>query len=148
MTGPEGYFCDISRTFLCGDRADSEQKEAYRVAYDFIQGVIELCRPGTEYAEIVEKAPAVAEAYHRQGYSCMIHGSGYDDEPPYIPFKFQRGALIPKGHIQENMVLSVEFYAGKVGGYSGVKLEEQILVTSKGPELMSRYPFETKLLGS
>ena len=146
MTGPEGYLCDISRTFMCGDRADQEQREAYRVAYDFIQGVIELCRPGVEYAEIVAKSPDVAEAYHRQGYSCMIHGSGYDDEPPYLPLKFQRGALIPRGHIQENMVLSVEFYAGKVGGYSGVKLEEQILVTARGPELMSKYPYEARLL--
>src|SRR5262245_51503772 len=46
MIGPEGYLCDISRTFLCGDRATPAQQEAYRVAHDFIQGTIELCTPG------------------------------------------------------------------------------------------------------
>jgi Xaa-Pro aminopeptidase len=146
MTGPEGYLCDISRTFLCGDRANAEQKEAYQVAYDFIQGVIELCRPGITYEEIVRQAPKVPDAYHQQGYSCMIHGSGYDDEPPYIPYQFQHGALIPRGAIRENMVLSVEFYAGKVGGMSGVKLEEQILITNSGAALMSHFPFESRLM--
>jgi Xaa-Pro dipeptidase len=146
MTGPEGYLCDISRTFLCGDRANAEQKEAYQVAYDFIQGVIELCKPGVTYEDLVRRAPKVPEEYHQQGYSCMIHGSGYDDEPPYIPYQFQQGALIPRGRIEENMVLSVEFYAGKVGGSSGVKLEEQILITKSGPELMSQYPFESRLM--
>src|SRR5438128_11215028 len=32
--GVEGYVIDVSRTFLCGDVATPEQKEAYRVAYD------------------------------------------------------------------------------------------------------------------
>ncbi|MGH2524707.1 MAG: M24 family metallopeptidase, partial [Anaerolineales bacterium] len=47
MIGPEGYVCDISRTFLCGDKATSVQKEAYQIAYDFVHQVIELCRVGT-----------------------------------------------------------------------------------------------------
>ena len=29
MMGPEGYVCDISRTFLCGDKPTPAQKEAY-----------------------------------------------------------------------------------------------------------------------
>ena len=55
--------------------------------------------------------------------------------------------LIPRGHIQPNMSLSVEFYAGKVGGRSGVKLEEQILITERGPELLAHYPWDEKFLG-
>jgi Xaa-Pro aminopeptidase len=148
MTGPEGYLCDISRTFLCGDKADAEQREAYRVAYDFIHGVIEQCRPGVTYAELCRGGPKIPEEYAPQAYSCMMHGSGFDDEPPYLPFVHQAdaGALVPRGALQENMVLSVEFYAGKVGGRSGVKLEEQILITARGAELLSRYPFEERLL--
>jgi Xaa-Pro aminopeptidase len=26
--GPEGYVCDVSRTFLCGEKATPAQKEA------------------------------------------------------------------------------------------------------------------------
>ncbi len=148
MAGPEGYLCDISRTFLCGDKADAEQREAYRIAYDFIQGTIPLCQPGVSYEEIVRKAPKVPEEYHAQGYSCMIHGSGYDDEPPYVPFVWVKGAVMPRGCVQPNTCLSIECYAGKVGGRSGVKLEEQVLVTDKGPELMAHYPWDERLLGS
>jgi Xaa-Pro aminopeptidase len=147
MGGIEGYLCDISRTFLCGDRADAEQREAYRVAYDFIQATIDLCRPGISYEELIRKAPAVPEAYHAQSYSCMIHGSGYDDEPPFLPYAWVKGAVVPRGEIRPNMSLSIEFYAGKVGGRSGVKLEEQILVTERGPELLAHYPWDERLLG-
>jgi len=45
------------------------------------------------------------------------------------------------------MVVSVEFYAGEVGGQDGVKLEDQIWITKDGPKLMSLYPYEEKLLG-
>ncbi len=146
MLGPEGYLCDISRTFICGDRANDEQREAYRVAYDFIQGTIELCRPGATYTDIVGKAPKYPDEYKAQAYSCMVHGTGGDDEPPFLPYPHERGALIPRGHLEAGMVLSVEFYAGKVGGRHGVKLEEQILITENGPELLSVYPFESRLL--
>lgn len=147
MIGPDGYLCDISRTFLCGDRANADQKEAYRVAYDFIQGLIEKCRVGASYRQLVEEAPKYPAEYATLGYSCMIHGSGTDDETPFLPFPHDLPkARVSEGHLQENMVLSVEFYAGKVGKRDGVKLEEQILITSAGPELLSRYPFEAKLL--
>lgn len=148
MIGPGGYLCDISRTFLCGDKPNADQIEAYRVAYDFVQGTIALCRPGTSYQEILEKAPKYPAEYEAQGYSCMIHGDGMDDEPPFFPFPHDLPkATPPEGHLVEGMVLSVEFYAGKTGKRDGVKLEEQIVITKTGPELLARYPFDERLLG-
>jgi hypothetical protein len=44
------------------------------------------------------------------------------------------------------MVLSVESYVGEKGGPEGVKLEEELLVTDTGAELISRFPFEEDLL--
>ena len=146
MIGPEGYLCDISRTFLCGDKANADQIEAFQIAHDFIQRTIDLCRLGTTYDEILEKVPRSRPEYVEQAYSCMIHGSGLDDEPPFFPYPEQNG-LRPRGHLEENMVLSVEYYAGKKGKRDGVKLEEQILVTKGGPRLLAHYPFEEKLSG-
>jgi Xaa-Pro aminopeptidase len=45
------------------------------------------------------------------------------------------------------MVLSIESYIGEVGGTEGVKLEEEVLVTETGVELISTFPFEEDLLG-
>jgi Xaa-Pro aminopeptidase len=146
MIGPEGYLCDISRTFLCGDQANADQLEAYRVAYDYIHQVMEMCVPGKSYTEIMERVPKIPEGYREQGYSCMIHGCGLDDEPPFLPFPGDDKVILPHGVLEENMVLSIEFYAGKIGKRDGVKLEEQVVLTKSGPQLLSGYPFEEKLL--
>jgi Xaa-Pro aminopeptidase len=146
MIGPEGYLCDVSRTFLCGDTASPSQKEAYRVAYDFIQETIELCTVGRRYADIAAKAPRYPEAYRAQRYRTILHGTGCDDEPPFIPYPDSTRNVMPEGELRENMVLSVEFYAGKVGEQDGVKLEEEIWITKNGPVAISLYPYEAKLL--
>jgi Xaa-Pro aminopeptidase len=39
----------------------------------------------------------------------------------------------------------VESYVGEAGGLEGVKLEEQVLVTDTGAEVLSTYPFEDRL---
>jgi Xaa-Pro aminopeptidase len=147
MIGPEGYACDISRTFLCGERPSPVQIEAYQVAHDFIQAAIELCQPGTAYADFVTQLPPVPEAYRAQQYSTVVHGIGTDDEPPFIPFPQGPWPIMPQGEFRENMVVSVEFYAGKVGEQDGVKLEDEIWITADGPVIISLYPYHDKLLG-
>lgn len=43
---------------------------------------------------------------------------------------------------KEGMCIAVEFYTGKKGGKDGVRLEEDILVTKDGYELLSLWPIE------
>ncbi len=146
MIGPEGYACDISRTFLCGDKATPVQKEAYTVAHDFIQQTVELIKPGVSYHDFLEKLPILPEAYRAQQYSTVVHGIGTDDEPPFIPFPGGLWTLMPEGEFVENMVVSVECYAGKVGEQDGVKLEDEVWITADGPTVISLYPYEAKLM--
>jgi hypothetical protein len=44
--------------------------------------------------------------------------------------------------LQAGMVLALETYAGHKGGKDGVRLEENILVTDDGYELLSRWPID------
>lgn len=147
MIGLEGYLCDISRTFLCGDRATPAQKEAYRVARDFVRDTIELCTPGRSYADLAAKVPRYPEAYRAQRYWMILHGSGCDDEPPFIPFADNNRDVMPEGELRENMVVSVEAYAGKLGAQDGVKLEDQVWITAQGPRVISMYPYDAELEG-
>ena len=147
MIGPEGYACDISRTFLCGDKATPAQKEAYKVAHDFVQGTIDLCRVGASYKDVAARIPSYPDAYDAQRYLVILHGIGTDDEPPFVPFPGGNHRLMPQGEFRENMVVSVEFYAGKVGEQDGVKLEDEVWITPDGPVVLSLYPYESKLLG-
>lgn len=146
MIGPEGYVCDISRTFLCGDRGTPVQKEAYRIAHDYIQETIALIGPGVSYHEFLSKLPLLPEDYREQQYTTVVHGIGTDDEPPFIPFPGGEWKIMPEGEFRENMVVSVECYAGRVGEQDGVKLEDEVLITPDGPVVISLYPYEAKLL--
>ncbi|WP_047864380.1 M24 family metallopeptidase [Rubrobacter aplysinae] len=146
MTGPEGYVCDVSRTFLCGDRATPAQKEAYRAAHDFTQEVAAKPRPGLAYADLLADLPEYPKAYDEQRYPFVLHGIGTDDEPPFVPFPGTPEAAELEGEFRENMVVSVEFYAGEVGGQDGVKLEDEVWISPDGPVILSLYPFEERLL--
>jgi Xaa-Pro aminopeptidase len=75
-----------------------------------------------------------------------VHGIGTDDEPPFIPFPGGAWTLMPEGEFRENMVVSVECYAGKVGEQDGVKLEDEMLIAAAEPVVISLYPYEAKLL--
>ncbi|MGH7322641.1 MAG: M24 family metallopeptidase [Candidatus Rokuibacteriota bacterium] len=147
--GYEGYVIDVSRTFLCGDTASPEQKEAYRVAYDCVTGMCDLVRPGMTFEEFAHKAPQLPEAYKPQRYGGMMHQAGLEDEGPGIPYPDDdRGPrrIMPQREIKENMVFCFECYAGKVGAPFGVKLEDQVLVTAGGARLLCTYPYDAKLL--
>ena len=45
------------------------------------------------------------------------------------------------------MIFCVESYVGAAGGSEGVKLEQQILVTDSGYELLSDIGFDDDLVG-
>ena len=44
------------------------------------------------------------------------------------------------------MVLCIESYMGPLGERDGVKLEQQVLVTEDGYELLTTFPYEESLL--
>ncbi|MDX1401179.1 MAG: Xaa-Pro peptidase family protein, partial [Kiloniellales bacterium] len=148
--GYEGYVIDISRTFLCGEEASEGQKEAYRIAYDCVNGMRELLKAGMTFAEFAHAAPKLPESYRNGRYTVMAHQAGLEDEGPGIPYPDddRKGGLpsFYNREIQENMVWCLECYAGQEGAPYGVKLEDQVLVTKDGAVPLSTYPFEKKLL--
>lgn len=146
MTGPEGYVCDVSRTFLCGESPTPDQREAYKTAYEFTRELASLLRPGLAYEDLMRSLPEYPKEYAEQRYPFVLHGVGTDDEPPFVPFPDAPEADGLEGEFEENMVVSVEFYAGKVGVQDGVKLEDEVWISADGPVMLSLYPYEQKLL--
>lgn len=150
MVGPMGYFADISRTYLCGDgKPNEEQLDAYHRAYDFIQQCLPLFKPGISFQELAEKVPDVPEEYRTNRYPLIAHGDGMSDEWPGIYFRYDasaRGGINYEGVLQENMVMSMEASFGREDGREQVKLEEQLIVTSDGPLLISQAPYDERLV--
>ena len=149
MIGPWGYCADISRTYFCGPGAPSdEQRRLYRLAHEQIGHNAGLLRAGLSFRELSEKGWAIPDEFVARRYSALAHGVGLCDEYPAISYLRdwdRKGSY--DGVIEENMTLCVESYIGAETGVEGVKLEEQVLVTAAGAEVLSTFPFEDELLG-
>jgi Xaa-Pro aminopeptidase len=142
MVGPFGYLADISRTIVCpGRKPNDEQKRLYQVAQSQVLYNLDLLRPGLTFREFSERCWPVPEAYGPNRYMMMIHGVGFVDEYPTIPYAQDFAECGFDGVFEENMVVSVESYIGEVGGAEGVKLEQQALITRNGAVAMSKAPF-------
>ena len=53
----------------------------------------------------------------------------------------------PDARIEADMTVCVESYVGAEGGSEGVKLEQQVLITPEGTQLISTFPLEDDLRG-
>ncbi len=139
--GIEGYFFCVSRTFLCGERPPTPaQRDAYRTAHDWLLALREMVRPGITCGELAAKAPRLPRKFMPQRYEVMIHSVGLEEESPSVAYPDDPQ---PNGDrvLRENMALVVELYCGEVGGRDGVKLGDQVLVTSKGVKVLVPYPY-------
>ena len=147
LIGPYGYCADISRSWVCGDNKPSdEQRRLYAHAVDQIEHNTALLKPGATFREVSEKAWRIPDEFQANRYGSLIHGVGLADEYPsfkhWVDFK-EKGY---DGNVEEGMTLCVESYIGCAGGREGVKLEEQVLITSDGVKTLSSYPLETDWL--
>ena len=147
MIGPLGYCADISRTFRAGPGAPTAaQRDLYKTAYEQLRHNIELLAPGLGFRELAEKAWPQPDIYAPNRYVVLAHGVGMCDEYPAIYHLQDWQAEGYDGTIEPNMVLCMESYVGAEGGSEGVKLEDQVLITENGHEVLSRFPFEEALL--
>lgn len=147
LIGCYGICVDISRTWMIGDfEPTPEQKSLYQLAHEHIMTNMELMRPGVGFEEITQKAHRLPEAFRAQRYGVIAHGVGLCDEYPSIRYPEDYAETGYDGQLVPGMVMCVEAYIGAVGGKEGVKLEDQVLITETGFELLTHYPFEQRLL--
>jgi Xaa-Pro dipeptidase len=143
-----GYFGDVARTVMCGKPSD-EQKRIYTAVYEALRAGIAEMRPGRTNKDAADALIRAADKYGLGGRFLSLfigHGVGIGaNEPPYI------GETLPGAPVYEfkpRMVFAVEplIWVEGVRGGGGVRLEEMVLVTDDGPHVMSRAPFEEKLI--
>jgi Xaa-Pro aminopeptidase len=146
LIGSYGYCCDISRTWLAGTkRPTNEQRTLYAMAEEQIAANLEMLRPGRSFRELSHSARSVPDDYLANRYSVLFHGVGLCDEYPAVPYPTDWERSGYDGVLESGMAVCVESYIGRHGGHEGVKLEEQVLITENGVELLSRYPRDARL---
>lgn len=147
VVGYHGYYSDFSRTFHAGpDRPTAHQRDLYKVAHEQVHHNKEILRPGLSFRDYADAAWDIPAKYHANRYYLSAHGCGMTGEYPYL---YHRGDFPDAGYdgeIRPGMTLCVESFIGEEHQGEGVKLEQQVLVTETGVELLSRFPFEEALL--
>jgi Xaa-Pro dipeptidase len=143
-----GYFGDVARTGICG-KPSRQQQEIFTAVYEGLRAGIAKMRPGCTNHDAAQAIIQTAEKYKlgNRFLSLFIgHGVGIGaNEPPYI------GETLPGAPVYEfqpGMVFAVEplVWVEGVRGGGGVRLEEMVLITEGDAHVMSRAPFEEKLL--
>ncbi|MCU0498614.1 MAG: aminopeptidase P family protein [Anaerolineae bacterium] len=135
----EHYPADITRTFCLGTPTPEMQK-IYDTVVAANQAAIAAIKPGVECGEVDQAARSVIEAagygeyfIHRTG-----HGLGLEvhELPQIAPGVEDR--LLP------GMVFTVEpgIY---IPGLGGVRIEDNVLVTGTGVEVLTNYPYNLRL---
>ncbi|MGB1504160.1 MAG: M24 family metallopeptidase [Acidimicrobiales bacterium] len=147
VVGCHGYYADYSRTFHAGPgMPSSEQRELYRIAYEQVHHNMGIIEPGLTFAQYSERAWDLPERFAAHRYYLSSHGVGMTGEYPYLYHAQDFAPFGYGGVIEPGMTLCVESFIGGPDTTEGVKLEQQILVTETGTELMSQYPFDEALL--
>ncbi|MYV05194.1 M24 family metallopeptidase [Furfurilactobacillus milii] len=137
----DDYTSDITRTFALG-QPDPELVDIYNLTKTANQAVIDVIKPGATGAQLdaagrdlIKAAGYGAEFNHGMG-----HGIGLNiHEEPQV-----YGPRIPYA-IQANQVITVEpgIYLPNLGG---VRLEDDVLVTENGAEVLTTSSKDLKIL--
>lgn len=141
-TAVEGYSVDFSRSYTVGGSAmTADQRLLYGRALDQLEHNRSLIRPGVTFEEVARHAWPVPPEHQASRYYTLGHGLGMSGEFPNLPFA-EEGTPYPLHDVFEpGMVFCVESYVGSEATGQGVKLEDQLLITDTGVEVMSTLPF-------
>jgi Xaa-Pro aminopeptidase len=139
----DGYCCDLTRTVAIGP-ASSEALQLYAAVYEAQAAAIAAVRPGVESSVVDAAARQVLE--HRGLGAAFGHGTGHGlgldiHEEPRITW---RRADIPSVPLTPGMVFTIEPGA-YLSGFGGVRIEDDVLVTETGCEVLTSVPRELRI---
>ncbi|HEX7221621.1 MAG TPA: Xaa-Pro peptidase family protein [Candidatus Limnocylindrales bacterium] len=136
-----GYKTCYYRTFVVG-RASDAQRDAYKKAREWIDASIELMRPGVttdQVASVWPRAEDFGFGSEMEAFGLQFgHSVGlFLHERPIIS---RLNSLDHPVEIKEGMVIALETYCPASDGYSAARIEEEVVVTADGPQVITRFP--------
>jgi len=143
----QGYRTCYYRTFAVGS-ASTAQRDAYKIAREYMDRAIALVRPGATTADIVKVWPTAQEF-------------GFPDEEAAFALQYGHGVglsiwekpifsrLVSLEHpetLEEGMVFALETYWPAADGIGAARIEEEVVVTATGCEVITKFPAEELLV--
>jgi Xaa-Pro aminopeptidase len=142
-----GYRTCYYRTFAIGS-ASQAMVDAYKKCRDILDAAINTIKPGVTTADVVRLWPKAEEF-------------GFPDEEAAFALQYGHGVglsiwekpifsrLVSLDHpevIQEGMVFALETFWPASDGWTAARIEEQLVVTKDGCEVITRFPAEELLV--
>lgn len=136
-----GYRTCYYRTFICG-KPNRYQVEAYEKASQWVSAAIDTIRPGVTTADVCGVWPRAEEfGYRNEDEAYLLqygHGIGLSLwERPILSRRFCFDHPAP---LKEGMVFAVECWCGAEDGSGAARIEEEVVVTRDGCEIITNYP--------
>jgi Xaa-Pro aminopeptidase len=142
-----GYRTCYYRTFAVGS-ASMAQRDAYVRCREYMDAAIAMVRPGVTTGDIVALWPRAEEfgfADEMAAFALQYgHGVGLSIWEKPI---FSR--LVSLDHpepLEEGMVFALETYWPATDGWSAARIEEEVVVTADGCEVITKFPAEDLLV--
>jgi Xaa-Pro aminopeptidase len=142
-----GCYADMTRTYVVGD-PPAELQEYHRLCKEALDRSTEAVRPGANGRALFELA---CDIFHGAGYKTQLHkepgevleegffhglGHGVGLEVHELPFLGRTGHDFVPGDV---ITIEPGLYRP---GFGGLRLEDLILVTADGYEVLTDYPYD------
>jgi Xaa-Pro aminopeptidase len=139
--GYMGYRSCNYRTFIAGRAPNDQEKDWYKQVRDRLDGIIDAAKPGVSTAELAKFFPPATSWGFKDEAEVLTmeigHGIGlFQYEYPLIN---RQWSLSHPQTLQPGMTFAVESREGKAG-IGGVRLENMIVITENGAEVMDHFP--------
>ncbi|MDR0294149.1 MAG: Xaa-Pro peptidase family protein [Oscillospiraceae bacterium] len=136
-----GYRTCYYRCFCCG-KPNKYQEEAYEKASGWLGAALDTIRPGVTTADVAKAFPKAEDFGYKNEAEAFLqqygHGIGLTNwEKPIISRRF---SFDHPQEIKKNMVFAVETWCKAEDGSGAARIEEVVVVTDDGCELITTYP--------
>jgi Xaa-Pro aminopeptidase len=142
-----GYRTCYYRTFCVGG-ATRAQLDAYKQCREWLDAAIELVRPGITTDKIAAAWPAAEDLGFPSEESCfgLQFGHGLGVGLYEAPMISRLHSFDDPVEIEPGMVFALETYCPASDGRSAARIEEEVVVTADGPDVITRFPAEELLV--
>ncbi|MEO8261746.1 MAG: Xaa-Pro peptidase family protein [Pseudolysinimonas sp.] len=142
-----GYRTCYYRTFAVGS-ASSAQRDAYTRAREYMDRAIALVKPGATTADIVKVWPTAQEFgfADEEAAFALQYGHGVGLSIWEKPIFSRLVSLDHPEELKEGMVFALETYWPSKDGWGAARIEEELVVTADGCEVITKFPAEELLV--